>query len=379
MSDDIGTATASGIKAAIEDYSVAPETTDGITGQETSYVNSDWSKQLGYYKDKENPALRNAIDIKSAWTLGKGYTADEITTLILSKIKGFGKDTFNSILENLDRVKQIGGDSFAHIIVNDKGFLINLKPLPPETIRTVADKFGLIIRYEMISKVGEKIKVIKTFEPEEIFHLCRNRVADEIHGVSLADSLEWIILARSEAMTDWKRVMHRNVEPLWIFHLNTDNQTKINALVTKYNKMRKDGENMFVPKGSVEVEAVSVAPNANLNPLSWIEMLTSFFYSAAGVPEFIVGSGKQFTDAAVKTKYLAWEQTIAEAQLELMQQVLSQLGLVIQLKFPASLKSDMLSSQAPAEDKLQVNPPEMENQQPAAEPNDTKLEMEGNR
>jgi len=375
---DIAQIEKSGVADSIEDYSVPPATTDGITGRETTYVNSKWSQQLGYYKDKENPTLRVAIDIKSAWTLGKGFKADPKTTMILDNIRGFGKDTFNTILENLDRVKRIGGDSFAHIITNKKrNTLINLKPLPPEVMRIVADKYGLIIRYEMISKVGDKIKVIKKFDPEEIFHLSRNRIADEIHGTSLAEGLEWLIIARSEAMSDWKRVMHRNVEPMFIFHLNTDKPTKIASVKAKYNAARKEGENLFVPKKSVEVETIQIAPNANLNPLAWIQMLESKFYSAAGVPEFIVGTGQQITDAAVKTKYLAWEQTTAKNQLYLEEQVLTQLNLVIKLTPIASLQSGMLSGQAPEEDTLQSAPPEVENQQPAIEPNDQQLNMKG--
>ena len=42
----------------------------------------------------------------------------------------------------------------------------------------------------------------KKFKPEEIFYLCRNRVADEIHGVSLIESLEWIILAKNAVQED---------------------------------------------------------------------------------------------------------------------------------------------------------------------------------
>ena len=47
--------------------------------------------------------------------------------------------------------------------------------------------------------------------PEEIFHLSRNRIADEIHGTSLIDILEWIVTAKEEAERDYKTLMHRNV------------------------------------------------------------------------------------------------------------------------------------------------------------------------
>ncbi|KKK54497.1 hypothetical protein LCGC14_3084130, partial [marine sediment metagenome] len=40
--------------------------------------------------------------------VGKGYQADEETTMLLDTIKGNGKDTFNSILENNIRTYHIG-------------------------------------------------------------------------------------------------------------------------------------------------------------------------------------------------------------------------------------------------------------------------------
>ena len=42
-------------------------------------------------------------------------------------------------------------------------------------------------------------------------------MADEAHGTSVVDAVEDIILGRNEMMTDWRRILHRNVEPLFIF------------------------------------------------------------------------------------------------------------------------------------------------------------------
>jgi len=51
------------------------------------------------------------------------------------------------------------------------------------------------------------------FKPEEMLHLARNRVADQIHGVSVIASVENIILARNEAITDYRKMMHRHMQP----------------------------------------------------------------------------------------------------------------------------------------------------------------------
>ncbi|GAG82895.1 unnamed protein product, partial [marine sediment metagenome] len=49
---------------------------------------------------------------------------------------------------------------------------------------------GRIIRYEQVNKIK---KSIKKFKPEEIFHLSNDRIADEVHGVRILDSLKWLI------------------------------------------------------------------------------------------------------------------------------------------------------------------------------------------
>jgi len=374
---NIGNADYSDLTNQMVDYSVDTATTDGVNdSQETRWNNSEWSKYFGYYK--QIPELTAAVDAKATWTVGKGFIADEITSMLLNTIKGWGKDTFNTILENAIRTYHIGGDSFAEIIRDpERGFVINLKPLDPSTITIVADKKGVIIRYEQESKAGSK-KDIKIFQPEDIFHLARNRVADEIHGVSIIPAIENIILMRNEAMSDYKRVLHRNVDPVWIFHLDTDDTSKIADFKSKMDSVRGKGENMYIPKGAVVPELVAVSGNASLNPLSWIESLNQYFFQAVGVPDIIVGSSKALTEASAKIAYLAFQQTIEEEQLFIEEQVEKQLNLVIELEFPASLENEMLSDKPQMEDQQQmIQPPQIEQENRAIEPNDMQAEMQG--
>ena len=357
---DIGQTVTGDMAGVVQDFSVPAETTDGPTGtKETEYINQNWSQQLGYYKTI--PELRAAIDAKARWAIGKGFIADEITELTLLPIKGWGKDSFNTILENGIRTYQIGGDSFAEII-REKDQLVNLKPLDPSTIKIVANKKGIIIRYEQIGKV--KQPVIK-FKPEQILHLSRNRVADEIHGVSMIDAVKEIILMRNEAMADMKTLMHRHVKPIFIHKLDTDDTAKIAAYKIKADKAHADGENLYIPKGAVEVELSAVPANATLNPLPWIQQLNQYFFQAAGVPQIIVGGSQELTEATAKIAYLAFEQTIEEEQLYIEEQILSQLNIEIELEFPASLENDMLTGQGKAEKMV------------AATPEDTTAQIEG--
>lgn len=359
---DIGSAIASDLTNALTAYSVDPKSTDGAASQkEVTYQNVDWSQDYGYYQTI--PEFKTAIDTKATWTMGAGFTSDEVTTLLLMGIKGNGKDSFNSILKNMIKVKTISKDSFAEIIRDKDGVLVNLKPLDPEAIVIVQNAQGRIKRYEQVAKT--KIPN-KKFETEEIFHLSHDRIADEIHGTRIINSLKWLILARNEAMDDWKRVLHMNINPRWKIELDTDDDAQIASFKKKYDTANAKGENMYIPKGTVDVDVLGVAPNATLNPLAWINQLNDYFFQAVNVPQIIIGNAKEFTDASGKIVYLSYEQSVKAEQLYIEEQVLGQLNIEIQLTFPASLQNELISSRE--ED------PNLQ----ASQPNDTVAELEGN-
>lgn len=339
----IDSASASDLSNAIKDFSVPAETTDGPSGvNETRWDNDRFNEYFGYFV--KIAELNAAINAKATWTVGKGITSDEPTEMLLKAIKGFGKDTFNTILENMIRTYYIGGDAFAEIIRNERDDIINLKVLDPSVITIVVDKQGIITRYEQNAK-NPKAKTNK-FTPEEIFHLARNRVADQIHGVSVIASVENIILARNEAITDYKEMMHRYMKPRYIFHLDTDDPAEIAAYKKTNDKAWADGENIYVPKDVVVPEQVSIAPNSTLDPKAWIDQQGDFFYEAVGVPQIILGGSGEFTEASAKIAYLAFQQNIEEEQLFIEEQMLLQMNIEIELEFPASLENEILNDQS---------------------------------
>ena len=301
---DIGSTDYGDFKNTITDYSVDSTSLDTSGDQdETTYQNSRWTQQLGYYK--KIPEIKSAIDAIAKWTIGKGFESNEITELTLLTLKGWGKGTFNAILANQIKASKIGGDSFAEIIRDEEDVLINLKPLNPETMIIVVDRKGLIKRYEQTDRI--KGNETKKFKVEDIFHLSNGRVGDEIHGISIIDAVENIILARNEAITDYKKLLHRAVYPVKIVHLDTDKPGEISTFKAKFDKAHTQGENIYIPKGVVEVENSSIAPNSTLNPLPWINQLTQNFYQEVGVPQIIVGGAQEITEASAKIAYLAFE------------------------------------------------------------------------
>jgi hypothetical protein len=352
----------SNLSNALSTWQVDNEWLDSVSDhdKETYYYFSDWSEHLGYYKNV--PELKAAIDAKATWTVGKGLKGDKSVLYRTGIIQGIGIDTFNTILENMIRTYHISGDSFAEIIrrEDDNDFIINLKPLDPSKIRIVANKQGRLIRYDLISKVGDK-KKLKSFSPEKMFHLSRNRIGDEIHGQSMITALSWIIKAKNEAMQDMRTLMHRHVKPIMIHHLDTDDPTAIAAYKAKADYAVENGENMYVPKGNVEIDMAAVAPNATLNPLPWIDSLKNMFFQASGVPDIILGGSSALTEASSKISYLAFQQTIEEEQLYIEETVKFQLGLVIELEFPASLENELISDK------------QKDVETGATQPNDTQL------
>lgn len=360
MSMDTNSSTVGNMDGTVSEYSVPEADLDSAeAGKETGYINTDFQQQYGYYKDI--PELNSAINAKAQWTVGKGYEADEETEQRLDKIKGWGKDTFNTILENCVRMYNIAGDSFCEIMRDGNGQVVNLKPLNPGKIKIITNDRGIIQRYEQIN--GEGTDNIK-FKPEDIFHLAWNRVGDEIHGTSIITSIEKIIKMRNEAMQDLKKIFHRYVKPLWVWQLDTDDEDKIEKFKKKADRTVEKSENIYIPKGAAEAERMSVPQYSTLDPLPWIENLTEYFYEATNIPDVILGSAGNTTEASAKILYLAFQQSIEKNQLFIEENCKQQLDIDINLKFPASLEDKMTET-------------ERKNGNPGFQENETEANLEG--
>lgn len=322
-------------------FSVDATSTDGAYDQkETKWINDEWGTQLAYYQ--EIPELQAVVDAIATWVVGKGYSAEPQTQFILDFVKGFGKDDFDTIIENMIRTMIISGDSYAEIIRDDKKNLINIKPLDPSTIEIVVDSKGIITKYNQIAKTGNKGPV--PIKKENMLHFCRNRIADQIHGTSLIPALKNIIDTVNEMRADQRKIFHNFANPRFVFHMDTDDPVKIAAFKAKMDQTQADGENIYVPKDAIVPEQLSVAPNSTLNHQPVIDANLNKFYQAAKVPQVIVGGGQGFTDGATKVEYLAFQTNIEEHQLYVMTQIGQQLGMEIKLEFNSSLLNDLISN-----------------------------------
>jgi hypothetical protein len=275
------------------------------------------------------------------WAVGKGWTADPETTVLLEYIKGWGEDNFDQILWNHIVMKKINGDAFAEIIrADDKDkTLINLKPLNPQMIEVIVNKKGIITGYnELDSKGNQK----RRFKKEEIFHSSNNRVGSEIHGTSIIEPCQWAIDAMQEAMADRRRILHRST--IRVIEVDTDNASNISTLKTQYHEAIKNGEVLLVPKDNTAFP--NIPPLSTQDHDLWIRYLENYLYMALNVPKVILGGSQEFTEASAKIGYLTFEVPYMAEQRELEMDIWNQLNLRIKFNRPASLQDNMASDEA---------------------------------
>jgi len=328
-------ATTSSLTTTITDYSVTPLTTD-TGGKEYRWTNSKAKEYLGYYK--KIPELKKAIDALALYTSGKGYQTDLRSQIVLEHITGWGEDTFNAIVWNLIVCKKIFGDAYAEIIRDGKTqLLLNMKVLDPAKMTHITDEKGMLIRYEYQRPDGTYQK----FDKEKIFHISNDRIADECHGVSVIECVQWVIDARNEAMTDFRNVLHRNMHFRYM-EVDFDDTTTMTALKTQYANSIKNGEILLLPKGTAEMK--TIVPSI-IDPQSWIRYLENFFYNALGVPKVILGGSEEFTESSAKVGVLTFQQVYEREQEDFKQDFWNQVHIQIEFVKPVSLKNEMITNE----------------------------------
>ena len=311
----------------------------------------EWKRWKGYYDTI--PELQAVINKKAEYVIGKGYKIKGILNKLTNQIQqmlrisGAGIDSFNSVIRNTYVQAQICGDGFAEKVKDKAGRIINLKPLCPGAMTTFANSKGIIVGYahETKSLDGTKVRY-ETFSTDEIFHLIRNRLGDAIHGIGCIEVVENIILMRNEAMSDLKIVFHRYVKPLIVAIANTDDEAEILAFKNKLTKSVENAENMVIPKDTIDkFERISIPQYSTLDPLPWIKELQTHFTISEGVPDVILGSGRETTEASAKMLYVGFQQTTENDQFWLEENIFIQLGWKVEFEFPASILDNLKSDE----------------------------------
>jgi len=325
---DYSKATTTKLNTAGLDYEVEAKNLDEGETKSEGWTNPLWPIYLGYYKTI--PEFKEPMRALARWTVGKGFTTDNRTKVILDNITGWGEDSFQSILTNLIIVKKINGDAFAEIIRNDKGTLINLKPLNPRRVKIFTDTKGIITHYQTQNVDGKWSDISK----DKIFHICNDRIANEVHGTSAVEACQWELDAKRECMKDWRRISHRST--IRVLIVPADNADKIKDLRLQWQQAIKDGEVMILPAkpGETDVKDITLPPIDAF--IRWIEYLDRRIYQSLGVPKAIADTA-DFTEAASKVGYLTFEPVYTEEQTLLEQDLWNQLAIKIKFNRPPSL------------------------------------------
>ena len=333
---DLNVAKSATIERGIIDYSTSAQPLEHAQDDETIVSFPNAAKYFGYYK--KYGQLKKAIDTLAIYVVGKGYSTTTANKVDLDNFNGWGEDTAVSIFWNALVTSMVQGDSFSEIIRDDGGLLLNLKPISPERMRIILNKNGVIKRYEQVQKGKENVK----FKPQEILHICNDRIGDEQRGTSVIECCEWVINAIEEARRDYRVLLHRNVVPLRIIEIDSDDATKRNAFMVEYKDAIVKGEVLIVPKGTVEVKDTTIQIQ---DPIAWIQSLENYFYLAVGIPK-VIASPDGLSEGSSKVGYLMFEpiytyrQTLLEADLE------KQLGIKLIFNRPPSLQDNIQSNEA---------------------------------
>ena len=313
---------------SVPDFIVDSKALDTVNSKgETYWYFSDAKKNMGYYS--EIPEINSAANTLSTWSTSRGYEAtDKDMAVILPKIDGMGKDTFETLMWNHLVIKFIVGDAFMRIIRNKNNTLVNLIPISPERVKVVFAESGRMIRYDVWN--GSNWKAIKL---NEMLHSQNKRIGDQLHGTSQIDAVKWIIDARNEALIT-NRMIEKRGRALGIVYYETNNAGKIEYANSQIEKAVKNGQMVGLPKGTAEIKEFPQKPLSER--MEWIRYLETFFYQVFGVPRSIATSDGTSEVGGING-HLIFEPIYAKEQVELEADLWQQAAIKVSFNRPPSL------------------------------------------
>lgn len=316
--------------------------TESIDEEERYWV-PEWRKWNNYYRTI--PELAGPIDTMALWAVGMGYTSEKKE--LLEKLRGNGKDVFDSIIMNMCKEYLICGDAFASRVTDKKGRLINLKPLTPGDIRIVGSSKGMIKRYEQIASKADadtgKFKILEEWEPEEMFHLSWNRIAMEIHGIPSPEKLENQIKKINIAKDITSVIHRRHAIPVKIWEIDEDDPTKAATFKTKVDNTFKNVENIIVPMGAAKATVLQMQKGSIEEGVTWIKNLNEEFTRGFGAPNVTQGSESGSTEATSKILHLNFQPRASWHRIFIEKQIKAQLKIDVKFKEPPSIDPVLLT------------------------------------
>ena len=325
---NLSNATTTDYSNLVPDFIVEAMALDVSSGnKKETYVYYDKATEnYGYLLN--HPQVSSPMYSLATWSFGRGWkTTDKEMEVILKRMDGDGKDTFDEIIWNMEVIKLNQGDSFSNIIRNNNGTLVNLIPISVERVKTVYVG-ARIKRYEIYNGTKWIKKKIS-----EIFHLRNKRIGDQNHGTSLSQSNKNINDAMIEAFEDERVIKHRD-KALGIVYYTTNNTGKIAYANTQIANAVKNGEMVGLPKDTAKIEPYPSKSSEDRQ--NWIQYVEGVGYQTGQVPRSIVNSDGT-SEVGGKMGHVVFEVIYAKEQIDVENQLWSQVAIKIKFNRPPSL------------------------------------------
>jgi len=325
---NLSRATTTDFSSQVPDFIVESMALDvANAGGEETYVYYDKATEnFGYYFN--HPQIASRVNSLCTWGFGQGYTTqDKLMEVILKKIDGNGKETFNSIVWNHEAVMLMNGDSFTEIVRNKNGTLVNMINISPERVKTVF-KGSRIIRYEIWN--GSKWVSKKS---KEIWHSLNNKIGDQTHGTSDIQSNKNVNDAMIEAFEDERVIKHRD-KALGIVYYKTNNTGKIAYANTQIEKAVKNGEMVGMPEDTAKIEPYPSKSSEDRQ--AWLSYVENLGYQTGGVPRSLVTSDGTSEVGGING-HLIFEPIYGRQQLDRENELWQQVAIKLKFNRPPSL------------------------------------------
>lgn len=348
---DLSKATTTDFKNQVPDFIVEAKALD-ITNdnKEETFVYFDKATEnFGYYFN--HPQVSSPIISLCTWGFGQGYTTpDRLMEVILKKIEGNGKETFDSIIWNHENVKLSNGDSFILIIRNKKRTLVNLINISPERVKVVY-KGSRIVRYEIWN--GKEWVKKKT---SEIFHSFNKKIGDQTTGTSLIQSNKEVIDTMLEAYRDERTIKHRD-KALGIVYYKTNNVGKIAYANTQIEKAVKNGEMVGLPEDTAKIEPYPSKSSEDRQ--NWLQYNENLNYQTGGVPRSIATSDGTSEVGGING-HLIFEPIYSKEQVDMENELWQQVAIKIKFTRPPSLAPKTQENAEKNTGQVSIQPGEVE-------------------
>ena len=325
---DLNKATTTDFSSTVPDFIVESMALDvaNADGSETFVYFDKAPENFGYQFN--HPQVASPLNSICTWAFGQGWkTEDKQMEVILPKIDGNGKETFDAIIWNHGNIKLGHGDSFIDIIRNDNGTLVNLINISPERVKVVF-KNTRIERYEIWN--GDKWVKKKT---NEIFHSMSKKLGDQVHGTSQIQSNKNVNDAMIEAFDDERVIKHRD-KALGVVYYKTNNEGKIAFANKQIELAVKNGEMVGLPEDTAKIE--SYPSKSSEDRQNWLQYVENLGYQIGGTPRSIVTSDGTSEVGGING-HLIFEPIYGKEQLDMENELWQQVAIKIKFNRPPSL------------------------------------------